>query len=75
MPMRRLLTTAALLVAAFGVSSCRETGDVQVTSITFEGTSAVQPDELKEIIATQESGFLPWSRKRFFDRPEFDQDV
>lgn len=75
MPMRKLLTTAACLVAAFGASSCRETGDVQVTSISFEGTSAVQPDELKEIIATQESGFLPWSRKRFFDRPEFDQDV
>ena len=75
MPMRRLLTTAAILMGALAVSSCRETGDVQVTSITFEGTNAVKPDELKEIIATQESGFLPWSRKRFFDRPEFDQDV
>ena len=75
MPMRRLLTTAALLVAAIVASSCRETGDVQVTSISFEGTNAVKPDELKAILATQESGFLPWSRKRFFDRPEFDRDV
>ena len=55
-------------------ASCRETGDVQVTSIEFRG-NAVKADELKAIIATRESGFLPWSRKRFFDRPEFDQDV
>ena len=75
MPMRRLFTSAALLLAAVAASACRETGDVQVTSIKFEGTTAVQADELKAILATQESGFLPWSRKRFFDRPEFDRDV
>jgi outer membrane protein assembly complex protein YaeT len=63
------------LVCAMALSACRETGDVQVTSITFVGTSAVKAGELQNVIATQESGFLPWSRKRFFDRPEFDQDV
>ena len=68
-------TLIALLIAGIAASACRETGDVQVSSIKFEGTNAVTPEELKAIIATQESGFLPWSRKRFFDRPEFDQDV
>jgi outer membrane protein assembly complex protein YaeT len=70
--MRRLL--ALLLIAASAVS-CRETGDVQVTSIKFTGANAVPAGELKGVLATRESGFLPWSRKRFFDRPEFDRDV
>ncbi len=71
--MRRLLAT--ILLIATSAAACRETGDVQVTSISFEGASAVDSGELKEILATRESGFLPWSRKRFFDRPEFDRDV
>ena len=64
-----------MVVLALAASACREAGDVQVTSIAFTGTSAVKAEELKAIISTQESGFLPWSRKRFFDRPEFDRDV
>ena len=71
--MRRRLATIVLI--AFAAASCRETGDVQVTSIEFSGATAVSADELKGVIATQESGFLPWSRKRFFDRAEFDSDV
>ncbi len=73
MAMRRLLATILLL--AIASASCRETGDVQVTSIEFSGANAVKADELKAVLATRESGFLPWSRKRFFDRPEFDRDV
>ena len=71
--MRRLLASVVLI--AMTAAGCRETGDVQVTSIKFNGANAVQADELKGVLATQESGFLPWSRKRFFDRPEFDRDV
>ena len=48
---------------------------MQVSSISFRGTQAVKADELKAVIATQENGFLPWSRKHFFDREEFDLDV
>jgi outer membrane protein insertion porin family/translocation and assembly module TamA len=66
---------ATILLIALAAASCRETGDVQVSSITFVGTNAVTGAELKEILATRESGFLPWSRKRFFDREEFDRDV
>ena len=66
---------ATILLIATVAAACRETGDVQVTSMKFSGASAVQSDELKEILATRESGFLPWSRKRFFDRTEFDRDV
>lgn len=64
---------AALLTLC--MASCRETGDVQVTGITFSGNKAIDASQLKAVIATQENGFLPWSRKHFFDRPEFDRDV
>ena len=72
MPMPRFF---ALVLIASLTASCRETGDVQVTSIKLRGVTAVEVSEIKSILGTQESGFLPWSRKRFFDRPEFDRDV
>jgi outer membrane protein assembly complex protein YaeT len=70
--LQRAFVVALLALAA---SACRETGDVQVTSITFEGVNGINPDELEGVIATRESGFLPWSRRYFFDRQEFDRDV
>ena len=73
--MLNLRRAIIFVVLALAISACRETGDVQVTSISFDGVNAIQPDELKAIIATRESGFLPWSRRRFFDRTEFDRDV
>jgi outer membrane protein assembly complex protein YaeT len=75
--MRRLRHHRAMVIAllALAASSCRETGDVQVSSIRFTGNTAVQATELKAVIATRESGFLPWSRKHFFDRAQFDLDV
>jgi len=65
----------AIVVFALMTSACRETGDVQVSSIKFRGTQAIKPEELKAIIATQENGFIPWSRKHYLDREEFDRDV
>ena len=73
MVMPRLLAT--ILLIALTAASCRETGDVQVTSIKFNGANAVPADELKGVLSTRDSGFLPWSRKRYFNRAEFDRDV
>ena len=70
-----LQSAIALACSLSPLSACRETGDVQVTSIEFMRYEGAQPDELKAIIATRENGFLPWSRKHFFDRSEFDRDV
>ncbi len=71
-----LMLRAFIVVAlALAVSACRETGDVQVTSINFEGNTAINDAALKSVIATRDSSILPWSRKRFFDRPELDRDV
>ena len=68
-------TMVTLVLVALMTAACRETGDVQVASIDFRGTQGIKAEELKAIIATQESGFIPWSRKHFFDRAEFDRDV
>ena len=64
-----------IVMLAFAVAGCREEGDVQVSSLRFAGANAVTADELKAVIATRENGFLPWSRRHFFDREEFDRDV
>jgi outer membrane protein assembly complex protein YaeT len=71
----RVFAALGLVGAALCAASCHETGSVQVTTITFSGNTAIPAAQLKTVIATQESGFLPWSRKHFFDRPEFDRDV
>ena len=73
-PLSRLRAGVVLLLAVLA-AACVETGDVEVSSIKFAGAQAIKADELKAIIATREGGFLPWSRKRYFDREEFDLDV
>jgi outer membrane protein assembly complex protein YaeT len=67
----RALVAAALIVTA----GCREDGTVKVDSISFEGVSAVETSRLEEALATKASSFLPWGRKRFFDRARFDADL
>lgn len=71
--MQRLAVTA--IAIALACSACRETGDITVSSITFRGVESVKADDLKAVLATRESGSLPWSRKYSFDRGEFDRDV
>jgi outer membrane protein insertion porin family len=71
----KLTALLPIVAIALVTASCHETGDVQVTNISFTGNSAIPEAQLKTVISTQESGFLPWSRKHFFDRPEFDRDV
>ena len=66
------LLCALVVVCASG---CKETGTVQVTKIAFSGNKGIDTPSLKAVIATRESSFLPWSRKHFFDRPEFDRDI
>ncbi len=71
-PLRHIVFATLVVLTS---AACRETGDVQVSSINFSGAQAIKAEELKAIIATRENGFLPWSRKRFFDRQEIDLDV
>jgi outer membrane protein insertion porin family/translocation and assembly module TamA len=71
----RLLSTSVLLVTLLGVAGCKEEGGVKVTSMTFNGLKAVQPNQLKSVLATNASSKLPWGEKRYFSREQFEADL
>jgi outer membrane protein assembly complex protein YaeT len=63
---------AAMLAVA---AACHPTGDVEVKDITFAGVQAFPESDLKNVLATRESGRFPWSPKHYFDRASFDADL
>ena len=72
----RAAIAAGLVVGALGVSGCRDEGDVQVASLSFDGNRAFSAGALKNVVATRAGGgWLPWSRKRYFTRNVFDADL
>jgi outer membrane protein insertion porin family len=75
----RFARTCLLLLATLTVSSltagCHEAGDVRVMSLSFEGVQAFDAGQLKRVLATRQSGWLPWSQKQYFNRSEFDDDL
>jgi len=72
---RRSLLAVLLGVATLvGAAGCKE-GDVKVTRLAFKGNSAMPDSRLRSVLATQASGWLPWSAKHYFDRVEFDRDL
>lgn len=68
----RLFVGGLLLVAAVG---CREEGGVEVKEFSFEGTEAVSDGQLKSVLATGSSSWLPWGTKRYFNREQFEADL
>lgn len=46
-----------------------------MTSLSFSGIHAFSSGQLRKVLATQKSGWLPWSVKRYFDREEFENDL
>ena len=69
------MRVACLVILACLLGACREEGAIKVTDLSFNGNKAVSTSDLKNVLATGESGWLPWSTKRYFDREEFDQDL
>ena len=67
----------SLLCGVFSLTlvACHDVGDVKVLSLAFEGVQAFDEAELHRVLATRESGWLPWSTKRYFDRAEFEADL
>lgn len=65
-----------LLVALAVSAGCRdEEGGVTVSGLSFTGNEAVSADQLKAILATAESSWLPWGTKRYFSREQFEADL
>jgi outer membrane protein insertion porin family/translocation and assembly module TamA len=71
----RALFLSVLLVTLLSAGGCKEEGGVRVENLSFEGTEAVDADQLKSVLATAESSWLPWGTKRYFSREQFEADL
>ena len=69
------LASAAMLACAILTTACHEEGGVKVRALKFSGVRAFPESQLKGVLATRQSGWLPWSPKHYFDRAEFDADL
>ena len=69
--------TFLLLVVAgvICVAGCREEGNIQISGLTFNGVKQVDKDALANALQTKKGSWIPWSRKRFFDRRAFEADL
>jgi len=75
MPGARTLFPFLLLVVALCVGGCREQGDIQIKSLTFNGVKQVDKTALANALATKAGSRLPWGKKSYFDRPAFESDL
>jgi outer membrane protein assembly complex protein YaeT len=67
-----------LFLAVLGVTcvaGCREEGDIQISGLTFNGVEQVDKDALASGLQTKQGSWIPWSRKRYFDRRSFEADL
>jgi outer membrane protein insertion porin family/translocation and assembly module TamA len=48
---------------------------IKVTSVKIHGASQLGAGRLTSVIGTRASSWLPWGRKRYFDRAVFDADL
>jgi outer membrane protein assembly complex protein YaeT len=75
MPAVRLrILTLGLLVTLLG-GACREEGDIQITGLDFNGVEQVDKGALTNALQTKKGSWIPWGRKRYFDRRAFEADL
>src|ERR1700731_3995334 len=55
--------------------ACKEEGTITVHKLTLKGVKAVDSSRLQKALATRQSSRLPWGRKSYFDRAQFDADL
>jgi outer membrane protein assembly complex protein YaeT len=61
-----------LLVTGF---ACREEGDIQISSLDFNGIQQIDESALRAVLQTKKGSWIPWGRKRYFDRRAFEADL
>lgn len=59
----------------FFVAACREEGMIQITGLTFEGVHQADKGDLADALQTKKGSWIPWGRKRYFNREAFDADL
>jgi len=75
MPGCRAPFLLVVVVGAICVAGCREDGDIQISSLKFAGVKQVDKDALASALQTKQGSWVPWSRKRYFDRRAFEADL
>jgi outer membrane protein assembly complex protein YaeT len=74
--LRRVAVRAMLLCfLSVAAAACDEKGGVKVSSFKFHGTRAVSESQLKSVLATAASSWIPWGTKRYFSREQFEADL
>lgn len=71
---RRLFPLLLLLIAT-AAAGCREEGEIQISSLDFNGVEQIDEEALERVLQTREGSWLPWGRKRYFDRSAFETDL
>ena len=71
----RALVTTLVLIAALSGAGCREEGDIKIASLKFTGVEAIDKGALQSALQTKKGSWLPWGRKRYFDRRAFEADL
>ena len=71
----RVLTVVALGFLALSAAACKEEGTINVHSLKFNGVKAVDSSRLRDALATKSSSWIPFSKKKYFDRSRFDADL
>ncbi len=64
-----------VVAGAICVAGCREEGDIQISSLTFNGVEQVDKGALANALQTKKGSWIPWGRKRYFDRRAFEADL
>ena len=67
--------TAVSMATLVGATACREIEGTRVADLSFAGNEAFSDAELTEVLATRETGPLPWSRPEIFSRALFEADL
>lgn len=64
-----------VIIGVTCVAGCREEGDIQIAGLDFNGVAQVDKGALTGALQTKEGSWIPWSRKRYFDRRAFEADL
>src|SRR5688500_3284660 len=73
--MARPLLLTLVLGVALVTAGCREEGEIKVSSLKFEGVESIDTGQLRNALVTKKGSWLPWGRKRYFDRRAFEADL
>jgi outer membrane protein assembly factor BamA len=74
-PARRGLVLVLLLLALAPPPALAAPPRIVVHSFALRGVKHLSASEIKSVLATQATSWLPFARKHYFDRPQFDADL